>query len=251
MLMRTVLNYKMTLNSPAAQKDTKTALNSFSKELRYNVPDSLVYGYRLFACAVLFVSMVMMVYLEKSMILYRLMAFFTNWGLMLTIAYFTLNTLYYTDKRLTYNLNILFHFSFSAEILITLIYWVMIVPARKETGFSTHWMHVYDDHWLDNFCLEFLLVFHHTIPLVLLVIDMFLNRIVLVTSHFNYWFGLMLLYLSFNAFYVIKLDWVVYAILTYDSIGDVKLVIAIFLVSFMCFFTPILLQKIKYRNVSA
>ena len=97
---------------------------------------------------------------------------FEEWNLVLSIFYFSIQTLKFYDKRRTYKLNRLLHTLLTNTMTSTIVFWVISFPSHlsQQKAVSFDWYLIKTLYFNTLTCIT---------PLSLLFIDFFRNKVIL------------------------------------------------------------------------
>ena len=117
---------------------------------------------------------------------FKVVIYLTNWGIIFTFTYFTIASLSYNNPNLAKPTKRLFEISWGLNWTITLIYWIFVFPNRDPAN---------------NFQI-FIMVLLHTTPVLLSIIDYFMNSYLFKRKSFLIPLGVLSIYVIFNIIYV-------------------------------------------------
>ena len=131
--------------------------------------------------------------------------FFSNWSHMITFIYFiTSIVLKKNQKYLKGFTSILFHMAISCQFMVTFVYWTMLHKDLMKT---------ISNYFLIKYCYTV-----HSLPFIYLLIDFFLNNIVLQPKKTFYsLFVFTTSYLCFLGFLELKYELGIYKDITFKS----------------------------------
>ena len=154
--------------------------------------------------------------LAKSSDFIRICIYFTTWGLIFTFISIWLGTYITFAKTSTKNKYspfcawkwyiFTYELAFIMEIIITCVFWLLLYSSMKKKPLYA------------NSEIQMLgLVLHHSLPLILLVIDYTINAMPIVGRHIYMICFMCAAYLMLNYYVTIKRGTPVYGIMSWDS----------------------------------
>ena len=156
--------------------------------------------------------------------------YFTLWCFYATFIYFIWTSIFFPDKKLTYEKSFIIHTFLIMNLTATIIFWTVLFPKLSPKT-------VYN--WYSNFFL-------HIIPLVSVLLDFTFNRFHMKRNlSFMIIIIIFILYFTVNCLFSI-FDEPVYSVITYkDAISYLYILLAL-IISLLGWIFFIFLQRIKF-----
>ena len=169
--------------------------------------------------------------------------FLTQWGFNLTWFYFLYNTFKFIDKEPTHSLNTFFHLIFTLELNITLMFWAFILPTQTRKIYMSDSLSISEGEY------EYIMLVLHTIPLICVLIDFVINKIVMKNEKMYVLFIVLFCYAIVNFIGTYCLHYHIYDIIDYKSWATLYYMFLAVFVAWVFWYVPTLLQKTKYVRV--
>ena len=202
---------------------------SFVSRLRMG--PKVLFAFRLFAFISLLVnfSFVFLVYDAYTCVEYCA-KYLSYWGYLMTTAFFGFSLENSFEKPHT-NYSKLLHCSFLMEVLITIIYWVFIF---EKFDFET------------SFLSGYIEIAYHTLPMLLILIEMLCGNTRLNRNSFYPFITLFLVYASWNAFLTLVFRFEIYKIFTWNNLLTYMVCGGALVFSLALWKTTLSLQRFKF-----
>lgn len=187
--------------------------------------------FRIFVCLTLLTYWTILLIHKKQEIFLTISKFFTLWGLVFASIHF-IGSIFKLEENLITNSNFL-HFVLTAEFVIFLGYWLIILPTGSVSN--------------DSVFKFFMNLYPHLVIQVFLVIDWILNKAFFLNLRKNLFLHLFvfLLYFVVNFVFVKFFDIVPYKAIRWDGFLDVVLFFFVILQILCVWFFILWCQRFK------
>lgn len=156
---------------------------------KHNLPYSTLTKFRyIFILVIIIEELIFWTNLNFRKALFVKSFFLTEWAHSLTLIFYVIMVTKKYDKKRTSKLSFIFHLALSLQFLIVIVYWIFLHKILLEKT--------------KNKFIIFICYSKHILPPFFLLIDLFLNNVVLIDRmkfhfYFIFWYGVMLMFMDF------------------------------------------------------
>lgn len=189
--------------------------------------------FRVFAFICLLVQVIIKFYLHGFLFLAKLGAYLTNWGMILSIVLFGMLIVSPPPEEPNYKYNNLFHLVITMQFVIVGSFWSLLsFTIRKHTGI----LYIMD-------------VTFHTVPFMLILIEFFLNSVILRVNSLLIVMSFFVAYTLMNSSLAIFFGLVIYV--PFDWQTSLTYITFLCILVFMAFIwsSMLYIQKVKFQEI--